>query len=457
MRYLRQNTATIVTVGPFYDATNGVAIEGSLTITNEKISMVVDANDGSAPTLVLDNVTGATSGTDNDLNYIANCDAGLMQLELTAANTNYVGRALLTVTDAANHVPVFHEFTILPGAVYDSLIAGTDKLAVDAQEISSDSTAADNLELMYDGTGYAGGTTKLDVNTATIAAGAITATAIATGAIDADAVAADAVAEIQSGLSTFDPSTDVVAHVTLVDTTTSNTDMVAAAPTTAAVADAVWDEAATGHTDAGKAGAQVWTDIDAILVDTDVIGAAGAGLTEAGGTGDQFTALPWNAAWDEEVQSEATDALNAYDPPTNAEMVARTLVAASYFDPATDAVANVTLVDTTTTNTDMVDVSGLSTFDPATDAVEVDGIDAATANTIADHTLRRALGTAEASADGDALSFRSLIGAAAKLVNKIGIVGSTLTVYKADDTAALGTQALTTDATAEPITGADTA
>ena len=62
MRYLRTNTATIVTVGPFYDKTDGVTIETGLTITNERISFVVDLNDGSAPTLVLDNITGATSG-----------------------------------------------------------------------------------------------------------------------------------------------------------------------------------------------------------------------------------------------------------------------------------------------------------------------------------------------------------------------------------------------------------
>lgn len=55
-----------------------------------------------------------------------------------------------------------------------------------------------------------------------------------------------------------------------------------------------------------------------------------------------------------QAQAAATAALEAYDPPTNAEMVARTLLAASYFDPATDTVARVTLVDTTTTNTDMV-------------------------------------------------------------------------------------------------------
>lgn len=65
------------------------------------------------------------------------------------------------------------------------------------------------------------------------------------------------------------------------------------------------------------AGASVSADVAAvkaetasILTDTAEIGAAGAGLT----------ALPWNAAWDAEVQSECTDALNAYDPPTKTEM-----------------------------------------------------------------------------------------------------------------------------------------
>ena len=78
------------------------------------------------------------------------------------------------------------------------------------------------------------------------------------------------------------------------------------------------------------------SDIEALVDD---IGVAGAGLT----------AIPWNAAWDAEVESEATDALNAYAPPTNAEMEARTLAAAAYFDPAADTVASVTTVDSTTT------------------------------------------------------------------------------------------------------------
>lgn len=39
-----------------------------------------------------------------------------------------------------------------------------------------------------------------------------------------------------------------------------------------------------------------------------------------GTAGNSLTAIPWNSAWDAEVQSEVTDALNAYDPPTKAEL-----------------------------------------------------------------------------------------------------------------------------------------
>ena len=121
MRFLRSNTAVIVTVGPFYDKTDGVTIETALTITNERITLTADTDAGSAPTNILDNITGATAATANDLNYITGNDAGMMQLELAAADTNRVGRMFLSITDAANHVPVFHEFFVLPQAIFDWL------------------------------------------------------------------------------------------------------------------------------------------------------------------------------------------------------------------------------------------------------------------------------------------------------------------------------------------------
>lgn len=106
--------------------------------------------------------------------------------------------------------------------------------------------------------------------------------------------------------------------------------------------------------------------IGEIEAQTDDIGAAGAGLT----------ALPWNAAWDTEVESEATDALNAYDPPTNTEMIARTLPTASYFDPAADAVATVTTVGTVSALANgAITAAAIATGAIDADALAADAVD----------------------------------------------------------------------------------
>jgi hypothetical protein len=133
-REIKTNTAIIVTVGPFLSITDGVTLQNSLTITNEKISFVVDLDNGNAPTLVLDNITGAASGTSNDLNYITNCDAALMQIELAAANVNYLGRARLTITDAAHHMPVWEDFEIVSAQYFDAKY-GTGNFSADAKAI----------------------------------------------------------------------------------------------------------------------------------------------------------------------------------------------------------------------------------------------------------------------------------------------------------------------------------
>lgn len=98
-------------------------------------------------------------------------------------------------------------------------------------------------------------------------------------------------------------------------------------------------------------GATVAANLVDIEGQTDDIGSAGAGLT-ALATAAELAKVPksdgtatWNATALASLQQEATDALNAYDPPTNAEMEARTLVAANYATAsALDAVDN--FVDT---------------------------------------------------------------------------------------------------------------
>ena len=169
---IRQNTAQIITVGPFLDKTDGVSPELSLTVTGCHITLVADTADGNAPTLVID-ADATASGGDNDLVHITNDNAGYHSLELTAAQTNRVGGGRLCINDDDVHCPVFHELEFLPANVFDARF-GTDKLLVDVAEISGDATAADNCELMFDGTGYAGGTIKLGVD-ATLTAASVDA------------------------------------------------------------------------------------------------------------------------------------------------------------------------------------------------------------------------------------------------------------------------------------------
>ena len=86
------------------------------------------------------------------------------------------------------------------------------------------------------------------------------------------------------------------------------------APTAAAIADAVWDEARSGHVAAGTFGEYVLSNITLISGDSsaaDNLEAAydGTGYAHTGNT------YPWTAAWDAEVQSEVSDALIAHGVP----------------------------------------------------------------------------------------------------------------------------------------------
>lgn len=154
----------------------------------------------------------------------------------------------------------------------------------------------------------------------------------------------------------YDPATNKVQGVVLVDTTTANTDMrgtdSAALAANYSATRAGYLDNINGHTPqtgdnfarlGAPAGASVSADVAAIEAQTDDIGAAGAGLA----------ALPWNAAWDAQVESEVTDALNAYNGPTSAEMDARTLLAANYATAANlatvDGIVDAILIDTDTT------------------------------------------------------------------------------------------------------------
>jgi hypothetical protein len=189
----------------------------------------------------------------------------------------------------------------------------------------------------------------------------------------------------------------------------SSQSSVNALPSSAAIADAVWDEAISGHLSAGT---------------------AGNALNAAGSSGD-----PWS-----------TPLPGAYGAGTAGKIIGDNI----------NAPLNTidTVVDSIKVKTDSLTFTDAGKVDATLQAAA--DVKAAVANKVADHAMRRNLGTVLASSDGDAKTFRSLAGAAAKLVNRVGFSGSNLLTYETDDSTVLGTQAATRDANSEPVTGLDT-
>ena len=165
-------------------------------------------------------------------------------------------------------------------------------------------------------------------------------------------------------------------------------------PTAATIADAVWDELSTGHVDAGKAGAQLWTDIDAILADT----------------GTDGVVLADNAITAGKVATNAIDAgAIAADAIGSSEL-------------ATAAVNEIV-------------------------AAVWAGLTAVAKQAIADALLSRDVTNVEDSASNNSLAELTMAA-----LNS-AVEGTTLTIKKPSDDSTFNTRTVTTDATADPITG----
>lgn len=135
--WLRQSTAAKVIVGPFVDETDGYTAETGLTLGGMDDAELVKHGSGS--------VTDISSRT------FTHVQGGNYALDLSTADTDTLGRLRIFFRDASVARPLAMDFMVVPAQVYDSMIAGSDTLEVDAVAISGDSTAADNLEAGLEG------------------------------------------------------------------------------------------------------------------------------------------------------------------------------------------------------------------------------------------------------------------------------------------------------------------
>lgn len=354
MRYLRTNTAVRVTVGPFF-GTDGLTPKTALTVTACKLTLMVD--DGNVPTLVLD-TNPAASGGANDMVHVTGDDAGFYDLELAAANVNYLGRALLALTDATNHCPVFHEFMILPAMIYDSLVLGTDRLDANVTHVGDTAQTAGDIFSRLPA--LVGG--RVDASVGAMAAGVLTATAIAGDAITDAKVAADVtIASVTGAVGSVAGNVggNVVGSVASVTgnvagnvtgsvgslATQAKADVNAEAD--AALADIGATSARMGYLDVlngivAAVATAVWGAATRVLTaGTNIVLAKGTGVT---GFNDLSAA---------QVNAEADTALADYDAPTHAELTAELATADDAMLTAIATRASQTSVDDLPTNAEL--------------------------------------------------------------------------------------------------------
>ncbi len=136
MRVLKQSTQVDVLIGPLIDDGDFKSVEESVAYNATGID--VDVIKG----VTKADVTLANSAGDGYWRHVAN---GYYAVTLSTTDTGTLGRLRLTF-EATGVLPAWEDFVVVPANVYDSLVAGSDKLYTDAVEISSSSTAADGVE-----------------------------------------------------------------------------------------------------------------------------------------------------------------------------------------------------------------------------------------------------------------------------------------------------------------------
>lgn len=151
---LKTNTATRIAVGPLVDPTDGKTAELALTVTDLSVQIYQIKNDGSA--VVRAQFAPTASGGNNDMVHVTDDTAGVYDLELTAAQLNFLGNGRITFYDLDGFLVHWIDIQVVSAAYFDwkygstipdvnvTKIAGTSQTAKDlgALEVTNINTLA---------------------------------------------------------------------------------------------------------------------------------------------------------------------------------------------------------------------------------------------------------------------------------------------------------------------------
>jgi hypothetical protein len=126
MYELKTNTAVRIAVGPLVDPTDGKTAEVALDVTALSVQLYQIANDGGAVTRT--QFAPTASGGNNDMALVASSTDGMYDLELTAAQLNWLGNGRIAFYDVDGFLVHWIDILVL-SAAYWNWKYGTGKVA----------------------------------------------------------------------------------------------------------------------------------------------------------------------------------------------------------------------------------------------------------------------------------------------------------------------------------------
>lgn len=139
MIWLKQSTSAVISFGPFLGFDDGVTPVSGLAGTganqteNTSTGIRISKNGGA---FAARHATATASSYDALGNYLVTLDA---------TDTNTCGRLRVQFANEAVFCPVWQDFMVVPAMVYDSMIAGTDRLDTNLTHVADTAQTARDL------------------------------------------------------------------------------------------------------------------------------------------------------------------------------------------------------------------------------------------------------------------------------------------------------------------------
>ncbi len=233
------NESVKLLVGPFFDSEDGITPETAINVTGLTIEIYREFDADTTPTRFANFVPTTSGGGLNDMVLITGSVSGMYSLEVTAAQLNFTGFSVLTIVDTDSvgivGLPYWRNLNLTAANVVDAGY-GTDYQQVDTIEIEG-GDATDTINAVVDvvlDTVIPVSPTNNSINQRILAIDDLTQAA-GNGDLASMDSKLDIIDTEIGDLVNFDPINDAVAVVTLVTTTTTNTDLVTAAAVKSAI------------------------------------------------------------------------------------------------------------------------------------------------------------------------------------------------------------------------------